>query len=239
MNGLDLFSGIGGMSCALRQYVKTIAYCENDRYCQSVLLSRMRTGDIDIAPIWDDIRSFPADELGQVDIVFGGFPCQDISIERIGAGLAGERSGLFWEAHRIIKEKKPTFIFLENVPAIRSRGGVEVVESLIKLGYECRWCIISAASIGARHIRERWFLLAYSKSERLQTRGFALRESERQSRYKSTIKYALWDQEPENKFEMAGMADGFSSRVDATRALGNAVVPEQAKKAFEILIGIK
>jgi DNA (cytosine-5)-methyltransferase 1 len=165
LNGLDLFSGIEGMSLALRDYVRPIAYCEIDAYCQGVLLSQMEENSILRAPIWDDIRSLDGREnFGDcVDIIYGGFPCQDISVAGHGKGLAGERSGLYWEIHRLAKEIKPAFIFLENVPAILCRGGSTVVESLAEMGYDCRWCVISAASVGALHRRERWFLLGYAK----------------------------------------------------------------------------
>jgi len=80
--------------------------------------------------------------------------------------LEGERSGLFFEIVRLAKEIKPTFIFLENVPAITTRGGLRVVREIADLGYDCRWCIISASSIGARHTRKRWFLLANANGKR-------------------------------------------------------------------------
>ena len=164
LNGLDLFSGIGGISVALRDYVRPIAYCEIDPYCQAVLLSRMVTGDMVHAPIWDDIKSLRIrpQEI-DIDIIYGGFPCQDISVAGKGKGLEGERSGLFFEIIRLAKEIKPSFIFLENVPAITSRGGLRVVREITEMGYDCRWCVISAASVGALHRRERWFLLAHAK----------------------------------------------------------------------------
>ena len=166
LNGLSLFSGIGGIDVALSGYVKTKAYCEIDTYCQSVLLSRMLDGSLDRAPIWDDIRNFDGSTFsGYIDIIFGGFPCQDISVAGKGVGLEGERSGLFFEIVRLAKEIKPKFIFLENVPAITSRGGLRVVREITAMGYDCRWCVISAASVGALHRRERWFLLAHSKHD--------------------------------------------------------------------------
>jgi DNA (cytosine-5)-methyltransferase 1 len=166
LNGLDLFSGIGGLAVALRQYVRPIAYCEIDTYCQGVLLSNMVSKRIFVAPIWDDVKTLSRDNLPNcVDIIYGGFPCQDISIAGHGKGLAGERSGLYWQIHRLAKEIQPKFIFLENVPAILCRGGSAVVESLAEMGYDCRWCVISAASVGALHRRERWFLLAHSKRD--------------------------------------------------------------------------
>ena len=164
LNGLDLFSGIAGISLALRDYVKTVAFCEIDPYCQGVLLSRMASDDIDNAPIWDDIKNLDGNQFkGCCDIIFGGFPCQDISCAGAGKGLAGERSGLFFEIVRLAKEIVPKWIFLENVPAITSRGGIQVLEELAKMGYNARWLVISAASVGALHRRERFFLLAHSQ----------------------------------------------------------------------------
>lgn len=165
MNGLDLFSGIGGIGLALEPWVRTVAYCERDRYAQGVLLSRMRSGDIDSAPIWDDITTLRGDMLPRIDIIFGGFPCQDLSVAGRGKGLAGERSGLFFEVIRLVKELSPRFVFLENVPAIRTRGLSEVVNALTEIGYDCRWTCLSASDVGAPHKRERWFLLAYSNSD--------------------------------------------------------------------------
>lgn len=129
LNGLDLFSGIGGISKGLEDYVKPLAYCEIDPFCQAVLLSRMATGDITAARIWDDIRtlSVPPNLREHIDIIYGGFPCQDISCAGLRKGLVGERSGLFFEILRLSQEVKPAFIFLENVPGICSLGGQQVV----------------------------------------------------------------------------------------------------------------
>ena len=170
LNGLSLFSGIGGIDVALSEYVRPIAYCEIDPYCQGVLFSRMARRDLSIAPIWPDINTLHTRKSGglpceHIDIIYGGFPCQDISVAGHGKGLEGERSGLFFEIVRLCSEIKPRFIFLENVPAITSRGGVEVVRQIASMGYDCRWCIISAASVGALHRRERWFLLAHTKHD--------------------------------------------------------------------------
>jgi DNA (cytosine-5)-methyltransferase 1 len=125
----------------------------------------MQEGHLSKAPIWPDIRTLPFEQLPPIDIIFGGFPCQDISIAGAGKGLAGERSGLFFEIVRLCRELRPSFIFLENVPAITIRGGRDVVGAITSLGYDCRWCIISAAEVGAMHKRERWFLLAHSKHD--------------------------------------------------------------------------
>jgi DNA (cytosine-5)-methyltransferase 1 len=168
MNGLDLFSGIGGIGLGLREWVRVVSYCEQDKYAQGVLLSRMQSGEIDRAPIWDDVRTLRAEDLpSNIEIIFGGFPCQDISIAGNGIGLDGQRSGLFFEILRLVKELKPAFVFLENVPAIRTRGSSRVCFELASLGYDLRWTTLSAASVGAPHKRERWFLLAHANSTKL------------------------------------------------------------------------
>lgn len=167
MNGLDLFSGIGGISLALEEWVTPILYVERDKYAQSVLLSRMVEGSIATAPIFRDVTRLDGRRLTKpVDIIYGGFPCQDISVAGRGKGLAGERSGLFYEIVRLTKEIRPSFVFLENVPAIRTRGLEQVIKEYTQMGYDCRWTCISASSVGANHKRERWFFLAYTDSSR-------------------------------------------------------------------------
>jgi DNA (cytosine-5)-methyltransferase 1 len=162
--GLDLFTGVGGITLALQDYVTPLAYCEIDTYAQSVLLQRMQEGYLPKAPIWDDIRSLQVEELPRIDIIYGGSPCQDISVAGRQAGLEGERSGLIFEVFRLIDETKAPFIFLENVPNIRTKGAERICKELAERGYDCRWCNISARDVGALHKRERWFLLAYSTS---------------------------------------------------------------------------
>jgi len=248
MNGLDLFSGIGGISLALKDYIRPIIYCEIDPYCQGVLLSRMADGSLRNSPIWDDIKTLDGNIFQKaIDIIYGGFPCQDISIAGYGKSLAGERSGLFFEIVRLAKEIKPKFVFLENVPAITTRGGIEVIQSITSLGYDCRWCIISAASVGALHKRERWFLLAKlrdtlrkpieqtnQKTESEQTEKRTWRRYSRH--YWPFISIEHWQK---TVSEMGKCSDGVSNHVDRIRALGNAVVPIQALEAFEILMGLK
>lgn len=235
MNGLDLFSGIGGISLAFKGYVNPVAYCEIDPYCQQVLLSRMHDGSISRAPIWDDIRTLKLDNW-PIDIIYGGFPCQDISLCRTGKGLDGEQSGLFFEIIRLAKEIKPSFIFIENVPAITTRGGNTVVNEITSLGYDCRWCVVSAASIGAPHIRKRWFLLAHATSTRKQGRQGSIEPTAKRSRDYGSCILPNWS---ENEPVMAGMDDGILHRTHRTKSLGNAVVPRQARRAFELLSGLR
>lgn len=298
LNGLDLFSGIGGLSVALAPWVRPFAYCEIDPYAQGVICSRIASGELSWAPIWDDITNFDGKEWrGRIDIVYGGFPCQDISVAGRGAGLEGERSALFFEILRIVDEIKPTFVFLENVPAIRTRGAERVVKELARRGYDCRWDVVSAAEVGAPHLRKRWFLLAAdtkrfelreqsgrlggqnwedatltrkygptqsmadsdfqslevigeqsTRSECPPTeRGSSLVNSESIGRNESRTEHEIWSgrETPSGagwwatEPDVGRVANGIPARVDRVRALGNAVVPLQAREAFERLMGLK
>jgi DNA (cytosine-5)-methyltransferase 1 len=260
--GLDLFSGIGGVTIALQRWVTPIAYCENDRYAQGVLLSRMFEGKIPIAPIWDDVSTLRGEALPvRPDIIYGGFPCQDISVANtIGRGLEGKRSGLFFEIMRLSNEIKPRFIFLENVPNIRSKGLATVTEQLAEAGYDCRWGMLSASAVGAPHKRERWFLLAHALRERLQgriprwegTEGADLKGLLRccrtgiSHRWPNGCGREQLDGDPprfiESESSKSGLgrgAHGLRHRVDRIKCLGNAVVPQQAEEAFMRLIGLR
>lgn len=287
MYGLDLFSGIGGITKALKGYVEPVAYCENDRYAQATLLSRMAKGDIPLAPIWDDVTTLRGTMLPPVEIVYGGFPCQDISNAGRREGLEGKRSGLFFEIIRLISEIRPRFVFLENVSAIPYRGLGTITTEFAKLRYDCRWGILSAKDVGANHLRERWWLLAHTSSIRrrgrnrpnekreetahrskkmadseglrmegeqlpgrlkrvlqsnsygssqklsdtssIHAQGFKNRQGQRESR-----RSGWWSVEP----PVGRVADGVSMRVERLTGLGNAVVPEQAREAFERLMGL-
>lgn len=244
INGLDLFSGIGGMSIGLRDYVTTVAYCEQDRHAQSILLSRMSEGKLDKAPIWDDITTLRGNMFNvPIDIIFGGFPCQDISVAGHGRGLEGKRSGLFYEVCRLVKEIKPYYAFLENVPAIRTRGLREVIREFTDLGYDCRWTCVSAGEVGAPHIRKRWFLLAYTNSKYLweQSRWQCREEREVKGKPRDNgTKKSLANTSSfswETKSRVCRVVNGLPFRVDRIKRLGNAVVPLQAKIAFESLLG--
>lgn len=242
LNGLDLFSGIGGISLALQPWARSVAYCEIDGYAQAVLLSRMSRGELEIAPIWPDVTKLDGKMLPAVDIVSGGFPCQDISVAGHGVGLAGKRSGLYWEIHRIVAEARPAFVFLENVPAIRTRGLTEVVRSLTELGYDCRWDVISAREVGASFEGDRFFLAAANRQTLRLEQGRRERKSGENSSLDSSasdVGLVAWS--PERGFEsrVFGTGNGIPFAVDRDRVLGNAVVPAQARTAFMRLMGIE
>lgn len=245
LKGLSLFSGIGGLELGLSQWVRPIAYCEADPYAQGVLLSRMRDGSIAEGPIAGDVRSLRGDYfLTKPDIIFGGFPCTQISAANpTGEGLAGIDSGLYWEIYRLVTELEPTLVFLENVPRIRTRGLNEVVRSLSDLGLVCRWTTVSAAELGACHLRERWFLLAantkrlnlWLESGRWNGEG---RQEEALTRHDGEIGNSPWSPTRISKPSVDRSGDGIPYRVDRNKALGNSCAPQQAKTAFERLIGI-
>lgn len=163
----SLFSGIGGFELGLERAIpaETIWQVEQDKFCQSILMKHWPK-----AKIYDDVRNITKDNVEPVDILCGGFPCQDISTAGKTKGLKGEKSGLWWEMWRIISELRPRIIVLENVSNIIRLGGREVVGSLAQIGYNAEWTTIRASDFGAPHRRERWFCVANPNSiSRLQT----------------------------------------------------------------------
>ena len=154
----SLFSGIGGLELGLEVagVGKTIWQVEQDGYCQSILAKHWPT-----AERFDDIKTVGTHNLRHADLICGGFPCQDISLAGSGAGLAGERSGLWGEMHRVIREIRPRYAVVENVPALAGRGLGTVLGNLASIGYDAQWDCISAASIGACHHRDRIFIIAW------------------------------------------------------------------------------
>ncbi len=133
MNVLDLFSGIGGFSLGLeRAGMRTVAFCEIDPWCQAVLSENWPD-----VPIHQDITTLRGSDVGPVDLICGGFPCQDVSISNVtGAGLDGARSGLWFEYARIIGELRPRFVIVENVAELLNRGMGRVLGALADLGYD-------------------------------------------------------------------------------------------------------
>lgn len=155
----SLFSGIGGFELGLERSIpnsETIWQVEQKPFCQRVLKQHWPD-----ATIYDDVCSVGKHNLEPVDILCGGFPCQDISIAGAKGGINASRSGLWWEMCRIISEMEPPVIVLENVPNVLRLGGREVLGSLAEIGYDAEWTIISAGQFGAPHLRKRWFCVGY------------------------------------------------------------------------------
>ncbi len=247
---MGLFEGISGITLALSEWVNPVAFCEIDKNAQDILFSRMATGDLPNRPIWDDIKTFKLDslpaELRSIDIIYGGFPCQDISeANPFGKGLEGERSGLFYDVVRIAAEFKPSFIFLENVPAIKEE--VPCIRTEFEaFGYECRDGFLSAAQIGKCHVRLRWWLLAHAPSDGRVF--FATQTGISSEKLKKTISNEKATTRHNHDFfsgEWTTRADrvffeayGISGAVAKLRSIGNAVDVETAREAFKRLIGL-
>jgi DNA (cytosine-5)-methyltransferase 1 len=164
MNELALFAGAGGGILGGQQLGwRTVCAVEWEPYPASVLAQRQNDGLLSPFPIWDDVRTFDGHPWrGVVDVVSGGFPCQDISVAGKGAGIDGERSGMWQHMARIIGEVRPRFAFVENSPAILTRGLGRVLGDLAALGYDCRWGVLGAADVGAPHQRDRFWLVAHT-----------------------------------------------------------------------------
>jgi DNA (cytosine-5)-methyltransferase 1 len=157
VNVLDLFSGIGGFSLGLeRAGMRTVAFCEIEPFCRRVLAKHWPG-----VPIYHDITKLRGTDVGAVDVICGGFPCQDISIAGKGAGIEGSRSGLWSEYARIIGELRPRFVIVENVAALLNRGLDTVLGDLAALGYDAEWHCIPAYAVGAPHIRDRIWIIAH------------------------------------------------------------------------------
>jgi DNA (cytosine-5)-methyltransferase 1 len=220
MKILDLFSGIGGFSLGLeRAGMQTIAFCEVDPACRQVL--KKHWPDV---PIFEDVKTLTAKDIHDtVDVICGGFPCQDISLAGKGAGLAGERSGLWYEYRRLIEEIRPRYVIIENVAALRSRGLDAVLSGLTEIGYDAEWHCIPACAVGAPHRRDRVWIIAYPQ-----------RHNERQEpccrtlgRMGREFQSFPWHRDWKSALrEFRGMDDGLSYGVDRLNTLRNAVVPQ-------------
>lgn len=175
---LSLFSGIGGLDLGVHRALRglgfnprTICYVEGEAFCCAALAAQMEAGTLDAAPIWGDVRTFDGCPWrGAVDLVVGGFPCQDLSVAGKQRGLvAGERSALWFEFARIIREVDPRWVFVENVPQLRAeKNFVPFLVSLAEAGFDACWTTLRAADVGAPHRRERVFILAHAPSARWQ-----------------------------------------------------------------------
>jgi site-specific DNA-cytosine methylase len=164
LSGLDLFSGYGGIARGISPWVRTIAYCEVERYRQAVLLSEMQRGRIDRAPIWDDVRTLRAEHLGEtIDIISGGWPCTGHSVAGARKGLDHVESSLVSHLIRLFSEIRPRYGFLENVPGVFQTGFDRITAELAKLGYVGRYGVLSCYDVepNAWHERRRvWIALA-------------------------------------------------------------------------------
>ena len=170
MNELALFAGAGGgiLGGHLLGW-RTVCAVEWETYPASVLCARQNDGILPPFPIWDDVQTFDGNPWrGIVDVVSGGFPCQDISAAGKGAGIKGKKSSMWKHMARIIGEVQPQYAFVENSPILTSRGLGTVLGDLASLGFDAEWGVLSAADVGANHLRERiWIIGKNTKQPRL------------------------------------------------------------------------
>lgn len=209
---LDLFSGIGGFSLGLERAggFETVAFCEIDKAAQKVLKKHWPN-----VPIFEDVSTLKGEQLGTIDVICGGFPCQDISLAGKGAGLEGARSGLWFEFHRLIKEIKPSWVIAENVAALRSRGLDQVLRSLAEIGYDAEWHCIPASAVGAKHTRDRIWIIAYPSEQRCNEWG-----GDREERH--VLRDQLWDaSQGESEREGRECWSGSAGETDSTGLLAN------------------
>ncbi len=231
MNELALFAGAGGgiLGGHLLGW-RTVCAVEIEPYPASVLVQRQNDGILPPFPIWDDVCTFDGRPWrGIVDVISGGFPCQDISSAGRGAGITGERSGLWKEFARIIGEVRPRYCLVENSPMLTSRGLGTVLGDLASMGYDARWGVLGAIDAGAPHKRERIWIVADSYKIGFKELGKYVPFFK-----KSKIKWkATFGNPSESSRDTNGMAD----RLDRLEATGNGQVPAVVKFAWDILTG--
>lgn len=234
---LALFAGAGGgiLGGKLLGW-RTVCAVEWNPFAAGVLAARQNEGALAPFPIWDDVRTFDGKPWrGLVDVVSGGFPCQDISAAGKGAGLDGERSGMWREMARVVGEVGPEWVFVENSPMLTVRGLGAVLRNLATMGFDAQWGVLGASALGAPHRRERIWIVAHSKlyGRNGRTLRGSTSTSEDERRLLELEGQAAWGSEP----AVGRVVDGLGTRLDKARvkALGNGQVPLVAAAAWRIL----
>lgn len=232
----SLFTGIGGIEVGLEatKGFETLWQVEIDTYASRILEKRWPH-----VKRYKDVKTVGVYNLEPVDLICGGFPCQDISRAGSRKGLKGERSGLWYEFYRIICELRPQYVLVENVSTLRRQGLDEVLRNLAKSGYDAEWDCLPAAAFGAPHFRERIFIVAYTRCQRRgQTGSLVYPERGNLGKDGQLISQVTWNRlrfdrksyPPFGKILseplIRRMDDGISCWVDRLKCLGNAVVPQ-------------
>lgn len=239
MNELALFAGAGGgiLGGHLLGW-RTVCAVEYNAYARSVLLARQNDGTLPPFPIWDDVRTFDGNPWrGVVDVVSGGFPCQDISVAGPGGGLDGERSGLWEHMARVLGEIRPRYAFIENSPMLVDRGLDRVLADLAGMGFDAEWGVLSAADTGAPHLRERIWIVAHAmrKHEQGLIAGSSYQEVGCQSGEGQTRPRHHGLRRWPSESGIRRVDDGVANRPDRLKALGNGQVPRVAAAAWRLL----
>lgn len=235
---LSLFSGIGCIDLGLAWTggFETVAFCEINPFARRVLAKHWPE-----VPCYDDVQTLTAERLEadgiSVDVICGGFPCQDVSRLGRGAGLDGKYSGLWSEFARLIAGVKPDWVIVENSPTLRSRGLDRVLRSLYEIGYDAEWHCISAQSVGAPHQRDRIWIVAYAQGTRAGLEAGNAQVAGRRPTETWAARLRHEDWRPQDLGSSAGtwwasepgvgrVAHGGPARMDRLRSLGNAAVPQ-------------
>lgn len=229
----SLFSGVGGVDLGFqRAGLECRWQVEIDEHAQRILAKHWPH-----VTRFGDVRACGRHNLTAVDVIAGGFPCQDISKAGYHRGLSGERSGLWREFVRIIGEVRPPYVFVENVAALLNRGMGRVCGDLAALGYDADWSVISACALGAPHTRERLFIVAYADG--LYGKAGVGSVSDGAPSHESTDHGARVGDWVEPFSGVRGVADGVPPWVDRSlrlERLGNAVVPAVAQCGAERIL---
>lgn len=229
----SLFSGIGGLDLGLtRAGMKCVWQVELDDYCQQILSRHFPETEK-----FRDVRLCNEQNLKYVDLIAGGFPCQNISTSGDRRGLAGEKSSLWFEFARILRVLRPKYALVENVSNLVNLGLDRILCDLAALRYDAEWTNIRASDFGLPHKRERLFLVAYPArvglgqttlfAERYQ-KNFQLAWGEISSQFNYVHLEAIGRAYPEIPAHLR-MDDGVSANVDdirnAIKGIGNSVAP--------------
>jgi DNA (cytosine-5)-methyltransferase 1 len=219
---IDLFSGIGGFSLGLERTggFETVAFCEIDPFSRRVLAKHWPE-----VPVYDDVSTI--EYSGPVDMVTAGFPCQDISFSGKGAGLAGQRSGLFWHILRTAGLVGFPKLLLENVAALLNRGMGSVLGALAQIGYDAEWHCIPASYAGARQLRDRVWIVADAQRECVQGGAViaqAWQEKSRKEQLAGLVQPCSWP--TVSGARDRGTGHGIPDGVHRNKSIGNAVVPQ-------------
>ena len=233
MKVLDLFAGIGGFSLGLEAAgMETVAFCEFDKHAQKVLKKNWPE-----IPIYDDVRELTndrliADGITGIDVITGGFPCQDISVAGNQAGLGEEtRSGLWSECARLLRDIRPKYAIFENVTALLNGAGGDwfkrVLFDISEVGYDAEWHCIPASYVGACHNRDRVWIITYPNSEYGSTSAQDQVVGQRSISRKLERGFPYLQNRPGVGEAMyCRDDDGFPGTPHRLKQLGNAVVPQ-------------